>query len=90
MTDICISTWTQMGKEEIGLVIWKDKKAMDMLTSEHETYTNDSCVCKTKEGYATIVCPKCLTEYNKHMGGIDHVDMKRLFCELPIHGLNRW
>ena len=77
-------------KKSIGLVIWKDKKPVYVLTSELSTVEEDICKRRSKQGILDIKRPVCIAQYNKYMGGVDLADQRRLFCESRVHGLQRW
>ena len=77
-------------EKTIGLVIWKDRQPVYILTSECNTSLVDKCVRRSKGGLLYIDRPIAVAQYNQFMGGVDVADMKRLFCESRVHGLNRW
>ena len=74
----------------MGLIIWKDRKPVYVLTNETSTTKVDCCVRRSKDGLLTLPRPNAITIYNRDMGGVDISDQKRLFCESRVHGLKRW
>ena len=78
------------GIKQMGLIIWKDRKPVYVLTNETSTLKVDACVRRSKQGLLTIPRPNAITIYNRDMGGVDISDQKRLFCESRVHGLKRW
>ena len=81
----------EKGKElSMGLVIWKDKKPVYVLTTEYDTGETDMCIRRSKGGLLNIIRPISVARYNEYMGGVDVSDQKRLFCESRVHGLSRW
>ena len=53
-------------KEElsIGLVIWKDRKPVYVLTNEVTTIEEDDCKRRSKAGLLDLKRPRCITVYN--------------------------
>ena len=77
--------------QEIGLVIWKDRKPVLCMTNHHNTGEVGECHRRTKEdGIVTIKRPKVIEHYNTYMGGVDLADKKRLHANCTIMGSNRW
>jgi hypothetical protein len=50
----------------------------------------DSCKRRSANGLITLNRPTIISEYNKHMGGVDLADMRRLHCNSTIMGQHRW
>ena len=77
--------------QEIGLVIWKDRKPVLCMTNHHDTGDSSECHRRTKdEGIIKIKRPKVIEYYNTYMGGVDLADKKRLHANSTIMGSNRW
>ena len=78
-------------EQEIGLVIWKDRKPVLCMTNHHNTGEEGECHRRTKdEGIVKIRRPKVIEYYNTYMGGVDLADKKRLHANSTIMGSNRW
>ena len=79
-------------RKEIGLIIWMDSKPVYLLTTDSDCSVIETCKRRSKRegGVIEIKRPLPVGDYNKHMGGVDMADMKRLYCETRVHGLHRW
>ena len=75
---------------QFGLVLWKDRDVVYVLSSECNNTDTDSCKRRTKDGIITISRPKVISKYNQYMGGVDLADMRRLHCQSNVMGLHRW
>ena len=74
--------------ENIGLVIWKDRKPVYVLTSECSTVEVDVCIRRSKQGLLHIDQPISVAQYTKYIGGVDVSDQKRphhpcIYCMVP-------
>ena len=61
-------------EKQLGLIIWKDRKPVYVLTSECGSDGEDYCTRRSKEGLLKIKRPTCIKEYNTYMGGVDIAD----------------
>ena len=77
-------------RKKMGLVIWKDRKPVYVLTTECNTALFGKFIRRGGKGLLYIDRPIYFEEYNRFMGGVDVADMKRLFCESRVHGFSRW
>ncbi len=75
---------------ESGLVAWKDRNMVYMLTNNCNTAESTMCNRRTLFGDINIKRPNVISEYNKYMGGVDLADMRRLNCNSTIMCQNRW
>ena len=66
---------------QFGLVLWKDRDIVYVLSSECNNNDTDSCKRRTKDGIIIISRPKVISKYNQYMGGVDLADMRRLHCQ---------
>ena len=79
------------GKEQrVGLVCWKDKKPVLVLTTCGDCESIDDCVRRGKGGQLIITRPVVIEFYNENMGGVDLKDSRRLFAPIVIKGQHRW
>lgn len=69
-----------------GIIIykWKDKKPVHIISNFHGTEVISVKRTQKDGTKLEIPCPLAISDYNKHMGGIDKADMLR-----SIYGLNR-
>jgi hypothetical protein len=73
-----------------GLVAWRDRQIVFCLSNASNNFGFDTCCRRGDGGIIRIPRPISIAEYNKHMGGVDLADMKRLHCSSTIMGQNRW
>lgn len=61
---------------DMSVVAWKDNKVVTLLSSYVGALplNNVSRYDKKKKEKIQIPCPKIISEYNAHMGGVDHMD----------------
>lgn len=63
----------------LGITVfkWMDSKPVHLISNYHGT-SMDSVQRKQKDGTkVTVTCPNVVSDYNKHMGGVDKHDMLR-------------
>eukprot|EP01006_Ploeotia_vitrea_P057568 TRINITY_DN68190_c3_g3_i2.p1 TRINITY_DN68190_c3_g3~~TRINITY_DN68190_c3_g3_i2.p1 ORF type:complete len:622 (-),score=233.75 TRINITY_DN68190_c3_g3_i2:462-2219(-) len=80
-------------QHKLGVVAWMDSKPVHLLTSAGNTTAVESCRRRSKSapgGVIEIDRPVLVAEYNKHMGGVDVADARRMHLETRVHGLRRW
>ena len=60
----------------ISCVTWNDNGLITILSNVHADlpYTQVKCWDSSQWSYIKINRPNCITEYNKHMGGVDSLD----------------
>lgn len=60
----------------ISYVIWKGNKTVSLASSFSGVHPLKKIkrYDKTKRQYIEVVCPNVVTEYNRHMGGVDLLD----------------
>ena len=75
---------------QYGLVCWKDSDMVYAMSNETNTRETDVCYRRSKDGLVSIPRPKMISEYNKHMGGVDLEDMRRVHFNSTIMGHHRW
>ncbi|KAG7354197.1 PolC-type DNA polymerase III [Nitzschia inconspicua] len=83
-------TTTKGERKQAGLVAWKDRNIVYCITNDTPTAPMDECKRRGQGGIVTIKRPQVITKYNRHMGGVDLADMRRLHCHSTIMGQNRW
>ncbi|KAG7354301.1 transposase IS4 [Nitzschia inconspicua] len=83
-------TTTKGERKRAGLVAWKDRNIVYCITNDTPTHLIDNCKRRGQGGIVTIKRPRVITEYNRHMGGVDLADMRRLHCQSTVMGQNRW
>ena len=75
---------------QYGLVAWKDRNMVYMLTNNWATTKEGSCRRRSANGIITLNRPDVIEQYNNFMGGVDLADMRRLHCNSTLMGQNRW
>ncbi|KAG7373124.1 transposase IS4 [Nitzschia inconspicua] len=81
---------TKGERKQAGRVAWKDRNIVYCITNDSPTAPMDECKRRGQGGIVTIERPQVITKYNRHMGGVDLADMRRLHCHSTIMGQNRW
>ena len=68
---------------DISLTVWKDNKAVRLASTyagikpflnETTEKSTVSRFVRSEKKFVDIDCPNVINEYNKHMGGVDHMD----------------
>lgn len=76
--------------KDYGLVAWKDRNMVYMLTNNWSTTEEDTCRRRSAGGLLVLRRPIVIQKYNSYMGGVDLADMRRLHCNSTLMGQNRW
>ena len=75
--------------KKYGLVLWKDRDIVYVLTNCINTKEKDNCYRRLAQGRILLERPTVLLEYNTSMGGVDVADMRRLNCNATLIGKHR-
>ena len=76
--------------KEYGLVCWKDRDMVYCLSNCSSTEESGYCHRRSNDGIIQIRRPKIVEEYNRHMGGVDLADQRRLHSNSTLMGQHRW
>ncbi|XP_050687845.1 piggyBac transposable element-derived protein 4-like [Eriocheir sinensis] len=68
-----------MHRNGVHVLIWKDKKAVPMVSTMHTNATNE----KTHHVLHTIQKPVMVEDYNQFMGGVDHFNQMEKYYPVP-------
>ena len=78
-------------RSRISCVTCNDNGPVTILSNVHADlpYTQVKCWNSSQQNYTKINRPNCITEYNKHMGGVDSLDAHVSVYRIDVRG-KKW
>lgn len=80
----CYSFKVREVVKSVSIDCWKDCNMVYCLTNIINTNGKDTCFHQSKNNIITIDSPKVIEQHNRHVGGVNLADMKRLHCNCTI------
>jgi hypothetical protein len=81
-----------MQHEDVTAVVWQDKCVVLLLSTNSDPRPDGSVTRKTGKGNEEIeiACPQAVTNYTKHMGGVDVSDQKHTYYGVSRFSKKWW
>ena len=79
----------RVSDKEITVFNWKDNTPIHLISNYYGTEETTVSRSKKDGTKVDVACPVVVSDYNKHMGGVDKADMLRALYGLD-HGAMKW